>query len=382
MDATTSHRLTFRQKIRLAAGVFVIYWPIRIFFNANGWNWPFVQDAWKIWLFEIPLTILFFVGWLSVTEWLEEKLFNRSGREFLITTNWAAQLATLLVAGALAILFNLIFHTVTHQIYGRVARQETRLKLGEDLDTLPMPPRRLPDRPPRPNRDRRRNANNGLTIMAMLMAYYLAANRRGYSQFAQLRIQAEELGKEAAQAQFTALRNQVNPHFLFNSLSILSSLVEVDPKLSVQFINRLSKAYRYILEQRDAERIQLRTELDFIESYTFLLRIRFDERLQVHIDVPEADRDRYQIAPLTLQLLVENAVKHNRMSDEEPLIVRIDREGDYLRVANPLQPRPQLEESTGVGLTNIVNRYRLLSTQPVWVGEVEGVFMVKIPLLT
>lgn len=377
MDATSPHRLTFRQKIRLATGVFLIYWPIRIFFNANGWNWSFVQDVWKIWLFEIPLTILFFVGWLSVTEWLEEKLFNRSGREFLITTNWASQLATLLAAGALAVLFNMMFHTITHQIYGRVARQETRVKLGEDVDA----PHRGPGRPPRPDRDRRRNANNGLTIMAMLMAYYLAANRRGYSQFAQLRIQAEELGKEAAQAQFSALRNQVNPHFLFNSLSILSSLVEVDPKLSVQFINQLSKSYRYILEQRDAERIQLRTELEFIESYTFLLRIRFDERLRVHIDVPEADRDRYQIAPLTLQLLIENAVKHNRMSDEEPLIVRIDREGDYLRVVNPLQPRPQLEESTGVGLANIVNRYRLLSTQPVWVGETDGAFVVKIPLL-
>ena len=217
--------------------------------------------------------------------------------------------------------------------------------------------------------------------MAMLMAYYLAANRRGYSQLARLRIQAEELGKEAAQAQFTALRNQVNPHFLFNSLSILSSLVEVDAKLSVQFINRLSKAYRYILEQRDAERIQLRTELDFIESYTFLLHIRFDERFQVHINLPEADQDRYQIAPLTLQLLVENAVKHNRMSDEEPLIVRIDRENDYLRVANPIQPRPRMEESTGVGLTNIVNRYRLLSNQPVWIGEVDDEFVVRIPLL-
>ncbi|GAB4023305.1 sensor histidine kinase [Spirosoma koreense] len=377
MDAVSSHRLTFTQKVRLAAGVFIIYWPIRIYYNMNGWNWTFAQDAWRLWLIEIPLTILFFVGWLSVTEWLEEKLFNRSGRDFLITMNWRSQLATLLVAGALAVLFNLIFHTITRQIYGHVVRRETQLKLGEDVDS--GFPRRELRRLPRP--DRHRNANNALTIMAMLMAYYLAANRRGYSQLAQLRIQAEELGKEAAQAQFTALRNQVNPHFLFNSLSILASLVEVDARLSVQFINRLSKAYRYILEQRDAERIQLRTELDFIESYTFLLRIRFDDRLQVHIDLPEADRDRYQIAPLTLQLLVENAVKHNRMSDEEPLIVRIDRQDDYLRVANPLQPRPSLEESTGVGLTNIVNRYRLLSSQPVWVGEIDGEFVVKIPLL-
>lgn len=375
MRAAFAHRLSFRQKVRLAAGVFLIYWPIRIYYNVNGWGWGFMQDVWRLWLVEIPLTILFFVGWLSVTEWLEEKLFNRSGRDFLVSMNWPSQLATLVVAGALAVLFNGLFHSITHQIYGRVVRHETQVKLGQVADEPVI--RKEARRP-----DRRRNFNNGFTIMAMLMAYYLAANRRGYSQLAQLRIQAEELGKEAAQAQFTALRNQVNPHFLFNSLSILSSLVEVDPKLSVQFINRLSKAYRYILEQRDAERIQLRTELDFIESYTFLLRIRFDDRLQVFIDVAEVDRDRYQIAPLTLQLLVENAVKHNQMSDEAPLIVRIDRQDDYLRISNPLQPRPQLEESTGVGLTNIVNRYRLLTNQLVWVGEIDGEFVVKIPLLS
>jgi LytS/YehU family sensor histidine kinase len=234
---------------------------------------------------------------------------------------------------------------------------------------------------PRAGRAKRIKANNGLTIMAMLMAFYLAANRRGYRALAQLRVQAEQLEKEAAQAQFAALRNQVNPHFLFNSLSILSSLVEVNAKLSVQFINRLSKAYRYILEQRDNERVPLRTELDFIDSYTFLLRIRFDERLQVRISVSDADRDRFQIAPLTLQLLVENAVKHNRMSEDEPLIVAIDREDDYLRVSNPLQLRPRSEESTGMGLTNIVNRYRLLTDKPVWVGEIDGEFVVKIPLL-
>jgi len=374
MDSTSSHTLTLKQKALLAAGVFAIYWPIRIYYNINEWSWSFAKEAWKIWLIEIPLTILFFIGWLSVTEWLEEKLFNRSGREFFINMNWSSQLATLLVAVTLAAVFNVVFHTITHQIYGHVARKEIRQKLGEFSES-----RREPRSPTRP--DRRQKANNGLTIMAMLMAYYLAANRRGYNQFAQLRIKAEELGKEAAQAQFSALRNQVNPHFLFNSLSILSSLVEVDAKLSVQFINRLSKAYRYILEQRDAERVPLRTELDFIDSYTFLLRIRFDERLQVHINVTEGDRDRFQIAPLTLQLLVENAVKHNRMSDEEPLIVTIDRQDDYLRVTNPLQPRPRMEESTGVGLTNIVNRYRLLSDKPVWVGESEGAFVVKIPLL-
>lgn len=377
MDSSAPLKLTVSQKVRLATGVFAIYWPIRLYFNVDHWTGSFVQGSLLLWLIEIPLTILFFTGWLGVTEWLEEKLVTRPGRDFLIDVSWPAQVATLLVAGALAVVFNVVFFSLTHQLYDRVAKTETRLALGHDEPD----PAGQPADHVRAGITKRIRANNGLTIMAMLMAFYLAANRRGGRELAQLRVQAEQLEKEAAQAQLAALRNQVNPHFLFNSLSILSSLVEVDAKLSVQFIRQLSKAYRYILEQRDAERVPLRTELDFIRAYTFLLTIRFDERVQVSINVSDADADRYQIAPLTLQLLVENAVKHNQMSDEAPLIVSIDRQGDYLRVANPLQPRPAADESTGVGLQNIVNRYRLLADKPVWVGEEDTEFVVKIPLL-
>jgi two-component system LytT family sensor kinase len=217
--------------------------------------------------------------------------------------------------------------------------------------------------------------------MAMLSAFYLTVNRRSTQHIQTLQLQTERLQKEAVQAQFDALKNQVSPHFLFNSLSILSSLVEIDTKLSVQFINRLSKAYRYILDQRDNEQVSLKTELDFIESYTFLLNIRFDDRLKVVINVPEAARTRYQIAPLTLQLLVENAVKHNQMSDEDPLTVTIALVGETLRVSNPIQLRPSSGDSTGMGLQNISSRYRLLTDQPVRVGEHNGDFVVIIPLL-
>ena len=148
--------------------------------------------------------------------------------------------------------------------------------------------------------------------------------------------------------------------------------MDTDARLAGQFIARLAKAYRYILEQRAQARVPLRTELDFLASYTFLLTMRFEHKLFVVVDVPEAARDAYAIAPLSLQLLLENAVQHNRLSAAEPLRVTIALAGSCLRVANPVQPRLVPAASTGVGLQNIVGRYRLLTDRPVRVAEAGG----------
>jgi LytS/YehU family sensor histidine kinase len=243
--------------------------------------------------------------------------------------------------------------------------------------------RSAPDQPPaEPDNNRqRRRMNNGLTVLALLAAYYLTANRRSARRIQQLQLRAERLERAAVQAQLDALRNQVNPHFLFNSLSILAALVDTDARLAGQFIARLAKAYRYILEQRAQARVPLRTELDFLAAYTFLLTVRFEHKLFVTVDVPEAARDAYAIAPLSLQLLLENAVQHNRLSTAEPLRVTIALAGNCLRVANPVQPRLVPAASTGVGLQNIVGRYRLLTDQPVQVAEAGGYFTIDLPLL-
>ena len=140
--------------------------------------------------------------------------------------------------------------------------------------------------------------------------------------------------------------------------------MHVDSELSEKFIDQLSRAYRYILEQKDNERVLLKTELEFIQAYRFLLNIRFEHKFDMFINVSESDQAHYSIAPLTLQLLVENAVKHNRMSTREPLQVHIYLEDEYLVVRNNLQPRPQSENSTGVGLQNIITRYKLLTEDP------------------
>ena len=370
MDSLPANYLTLRQKALLAFSVSTIYWPIRLYQNLPVWDTGVLAGKLPFLLTELILTFVFLLGWIHLMNALQEWLEQRFGQTEMGTLRLPIQLLTLVVAVSLALLFN--------EVFGQVHR-----RMNNDLEHEFPALGQSPDTPNSTRSDdrQRRRMNNGLTVMALLSAFYLTANRRSNRRIQQLQLQAERLEKEAVRAQFDALKNQINPHFLFNSLSILSSLVDVDAQLAGQFINRLSKAYRYILEQRDNERVSLHTELDFIAAYTFLLTIRFENKFFVTIDIAQDARDRFAIAPLTLQLLVENAVKHNRLSEEQPLRVRISLDGDYLRVANPIQPRPDREASTGIGLQNIINRYRLLTPKPVWVGEEDGDFVVKLPLL-
>ena len=374
-----SYRLTNPQKWQLALSVFVIYFPIRLYINVANWNWAMAMHSIPFWILEVILSVLFFFAWLTVTEWLQQRLFKLFGEGFLIEFKIPAQLATLVIASALAVCFNIAFSMIWHGLDTALENQFGILREEARPQRPALTPVAQEER--RKRADQRRRVNNGMTVMAMLSAFYLAANRRTYRRLEDVQVQAERLEKENVQAQFAALKSQVNPHFLFNSLSILSSLVHADAELSEKFIDQLSRAYRYILEQKDNERVLLKTELEFIQAYRFLLNIRFENKFDVIINVPVADQTRYSIAPLTLQLLVENAVKHNRMSAKEPLKVQILLDGDNLIVQNNLQTRPQSETSTGVGLQNIITRYALLTDQPVWVGESEGSFVVKIPLL-
>lgn len=191
----------------------------------------------------------------------------------------------------------------------------------------------------------------------------------------------EEREKGVAQAQFESLKNQVNPHFLFNSLNVLSSLVHIDADLSEQFIDQLARSYRYLLEQKDKELVPLKTEIDFINAFTFLLKIRFEEKLKVNIHL-DANSRQYYIAPLTLQLLIENAVKHNIISAETPLVIDIFSENDmYLVVKNNLQLRESQLPSTGVGQKNIKSRYKLFTSTEVIFSEEDNCYIAKIPFI-
>ncbi len=190
-----------------------------------------------------------------------------------------------------------------------------------------------------------------------------------------------KLQKENLQSQFQVLKQQVNPHFLFNSLNVLTSLIKVDPDLAEMFTEKLAKVYRYVLENKEKDLVTLGTELDFINSYLFMLNIRFAGKVKVKTDVADAETDK-QVVPMALQLLIENAIKHNTFSSKNPLNIELSTDGSgYLTVINNLQNRKTQMASTGVGLVNISKRYSLLSdVQPVF--EITGKqFIAKIPLL-
>lgn len=192
-------------------------------------------------------------------------------------------------------------------------------------------------------------------------------------------VEAERLKKEQATARYEALKSQVNPHFLFNSLNVLSALVHRDAQQAEQFIRQLAVVYRYILESRDREVAPLREEVDILHAYLFLMDIRFGAALQATVNLPELPHA--GIAPLTLQMLAENALKHNEMSKEHPLRLDVFAENDYIVVRNNLQPKTILPDSTGTGLGNIRARYALLADKEVLVTDHDGFFTVKVPIL-
>ncbi len=188
------------------------------------------------------------------------------------------------------------------------------------------------------------------------------------------------LQKENLQSQFEVLRQQVNPHFLFNSLNVLTSLIKLEPDLAEKFTEHLSKVYRYVLENKDNELVNLQTELDFLDAYVFLLNIRFMNKIEVNVNIGD-DKKKLKILPLALQLLIENAIKHNSMSKKNPLKINIYTENkNTLTVENNLQERESHMASTGVGLKNIEHRYHLLEMPAPQFYKTETKFIARIPL--
>ncbi len=189
------------------------------------------------------------------------------------------------------------------------------------------------------------------------------------------------LQKENLQSQFEVLKQQVNPHFLFNSLNVLTSLITVDPGLAELFTERLSKVYRYVLENKEKDLVALSTEMEFLRAYIFLLDIRFAKKVFTDIEFDEKDVDAL-VVPLALQLLIENAIKHNTFSKKSPLHIRlfIDDE-NYLNIVNNIQVRETEMKSTGIGLINIKKRYELLSEREPLFEIGDNMFIARIPLI-
>lgn len=196
----------------------------------------------------------------------------------------------------------------------------------------------------------------------------------------QTQLEGEQLKKESIEAQFEALRNQINPHFLFNSLNVLSSLVYKDADTSATFISQLSKVYRYLLYTQESPVVPVKEELDFIDAYVFLLQIRYGENIEIEKSI-SADSQKFYIAPASLQLLIENAIKHNIVSKKNPLRIVIVAHGGFISVINNLQEKTVKEPSTQKGLKNIERRYAFLSNHKVVIEKQLESFSVKLPLL-
>lgn len=196
----------------------------------------------------------------------------------------------------------------------------------------------------------------------------------------ELKGKAQLLEKEKALAMYESLKQQLNPHFLFNSLTSLSGLIETDQAMAGNFLKQMSKIYRYILKSRDSELVTLHEEINFVQVYIDLQKTRFRNGLVVNIK-PDEDARYFKIVPVTLQNMVENAIKHNIIDADAPLVVDILREGDYLVITNNLQKKSVIESSNRQGLANLQSLYRYLSKKRVIIEESANRFTIKIPLI-
>ncbi|MBW8683368.1 sensor histidine kinase [Chitinophaga rhizophila] len=210
--------------------------------------------------------------------------------------------------------------------------------------------------------------------------YFLKRWKTSMLEAAQLQLDAAHLKETAMQAQLQSLKLQLDPHFLFNNFSTLSALIEEEPKLAMSFLEKLSRVYRYMIANLNSDVISLSQELNFIDAYAFLIDIRHGENVNISISVSAANRNK-GIPPITLQLLIENAIKHNIASTQQPLYITIYDEGDTLIVKNNIQLIPHTLPSTGLGLKNIRKRYELLFDEAVDIDNHDGEFKVRLPLV-
>ena len=194
-------------------------------------------------------------------------------------------------------------------------------------------------------------------------------------------LRARELEKENILAQYKALKAQIEPHFLFNSLSVLSSLVYEDADLSANFIIKLSKTLRYIIEKNEFHLVKLSEELVFLEAYFFLIKTRLDDGVFLENKLDKSFTENTFLPPVTLQLLVENAINHNKYNPENPLRIIIEKKDEFILVKNNLNPRDVKRHSTQTGLKNLSKRYELVSQKRIMVKQTNSDFEVKIPVL-
>ncbi|GAB2476802.1 histidine kinase [Hymenobacter qilianensis] len=330
----------------ITAALTAIAWFYIIVFIKMGTVWFFNLRG----MIELPFIFLFMLS----SFWVHEKialLFTSARLDWL--PNWAKRLLEGAAVFATAMLLCCLFVFVPASLLIPTAKfpaQDLRLWLV-------------------------------FTAFLFLFFYYFVERERVQKKLQLEFLRAEQLQKESFQAQLEALKNQVNPHFLFNSLNVLGSLIYKDQDQAVTFLHRLSGVYRSVLTHSDRLTVPLRAELELADAYIYLMKTRFGDTLDFQIDVP-ADKQVCEVPPAVLQLLIENAIKHNGATTNKPLRVRICVDQDQLVVENNRQPRLDAAPSTGLGLQNIINRYEHLTPKPVQIVPTDETFTVRLPLLS
>ena len=191
----------------------------------------------------------------------------------------------------------------------------------------------------------------------------------------------DQLDYERSQAEMAILKNELDPHFIFNSLTTLNHLIVHDQEKAQLFNNRLAKVYKYFLINKDRELISLDDELEFINNYFYLLQIRHENKLRLTTELKSSHEGPIMILPCALQTLIENAIKHNDFSDDLPLQIRITLNGQYIKISNSIRPKPYLVSSTGIGLKNLVARYRFVTNKDIIIERNPENFIVSVPLI-
>lgn len=329
----------FRANWKALAGLVIAGLVMTLMMKARaGWDW---DDTAYVAAFTILIWMFLWLGNAGLSEWLSSRISWQERPLLRLGVGIVA-----MVVYTLAAVYFLVFFF----------RYALNFDVGQDMGGMLWS-----------------------TVIITLVITMFMTSRAFFFNWRQSAVDAERLKRESVKAQYESLKNQVNPHFLFNSLNVLTNLVYEDQERAVRFIKQLSEVYRYVLDTRDKELVPIHQEIAFVNSYLFLQRIRFGEKLMADVEVPDENGF---IAPLALQLLVENAIKHNEVSAEHPLQIRVAREASALVVSNTLQRRSVIPEaSSGLGLDNLKKRYEFLSDTPVAVIETANQFVVKIPIL-
>ncbi|MFC5045068.1 2TM domain-containing protein [Aquimarina hainanensis] len=216
-----------------------------------------------------------------------------------------------------------------------------------------------------------------ITVIASLFFHTM----HFYKALQEKKVAEQKIIAGTASAKFDALKNQLDPHFLFNSLNVLTSLIDENPRMAQKFTTSLSKVYRYVLEQKDKELVSIEEELKFAKTYMTLLKLRFEDSIIFEMPT-QLSNPNAKIVPLSLQILLENTIKHNVVMPEKPLKISIYEKDGFLFVENNLQPKQIVKQRSGVGLVNVKQRYALLTKRAFSVYKTEDAFIAKLPLLT